>query len=236
MIKVVVLFALALSVPTIAVAQQPMGLLFPTLNSDSTGLDFPFYDAPSGNVVGFVRVDTSAYDMGYLSPLFYSIEQNDTLALETAYWDLRSRRYEERFLAFYGRSGDFVNILARTQPGGYWMRVDGLEVTPLIDQIIQYSGYLVHGYNAYRLRDTPSIEGRILIKLDEKRHGVQRFTGKTSNGWAEAVVVEIDRSNGEVLEDCYNLSDFEVVETWTGWIKVVDDAGRKVDIDHSISC
>lgn len=148
---------------------------------------------------------------------------------------------DRRYLKYYERADDFVRVLSHNGEKQRWLKLTAcsppLQTVTWIEDIVERGGgYLLYGYNNYRLRSAPHADAPVLIRIEaETRHVISHFTGKITGAWAEAVVVEIRGHLG----DCWGDDDLAAVKTgrsWTGWIKVVGDNGLKGEIGHYGGC
>lgn len=146
-------------------------------------------------------------------------------------------KMEESFYpCFYEVKSNFVKILEHSGKT-YWMHISSVDllVTPLTE-LMQYNGYQVSGYDNYRLRNGPGSSNDIVVKLNEKTHIVEKWTGKTNGSWAEVVVVELAEQDAAAVKGCESIKNDKVITRYTGWIKAVEDNGKPGGIRFVTSC
>jgi hypothetical protein len=204
---------------------------------DAEKVELPLYDAPKGKQIGALPIWIAGSEGSDLLPFEINgneIDMNSQDVFLTGYKGEISR------LKYYESDGDWVRVLVRSHGKGVWFKTgkkDYVTLTTIsfIEDIIQYDGYLLYGYDGYRLRKNPFVGDNIIITLNKRHHVVKKFTGKVKGSWAEAVIYETK----EPMDGCYNDTDLNAKWTgrkWTGWIKVVDDRGLPKDIRYYSSC
>lgn len=217
-------------------AEYPQGCLAGYITSGLMWKEIPLLDKPGGKQVGTAK---AVEDLDYcLEPQTYKgepipYEQTDVCGLKCTN------------PTYYEIKGSFARILANGIEGGVWIDMKyslatdeeaRLSFRPMrwMDDLRSYSLWKVWGYHAYELRETPSTEGRVLLKLDAGKHVITAFPD-ASGSWAEAVVYEVSK----MPLGCYSLENVKRVWTkkqWKGWIKVFDDNGQPHEIGWGGIC
>jgi len=227
-----------LAINSVCFGQYPLGYLDGEYYSNDTiEKHVNLFDKPGGTPVGKATIKTVRRQGGY-----YMIRPEiDTLTWEVVKEEYRQYGYkgEFYFITYYEIKDDYINILQQTINAGLWLNKTAIDSffkpTTFIEDITRYSLWQIYGYDQYRLRNTPSLKGDVLLTLDVEKHVIKGFTGKIKGSWAEVIIYEVD----ELIYDCY--SEEEIKKHWTGkqwkgWIKVTDDHGQPNDIYYYYSC
>ena len=221
-------------------AQPALGFVKPNVSEYQDIQSFPLYSEPGGEQAGAVQlIFHKATGSQYMQAVL--LEKGDSLRLDINA-DMFHINRETSMMKFYSRQQDaagqegYARVLMHSTDKPLWLKLKQFKSVNWMDQLMQFSGYLVYGYENYRLRANPSTNAPILVKLSEKRHSIKSFTGRTSGSWAEIVVIEGTLQDGNELKECYNLNNIIVKREYTGWLKIVDDQGQYKDIKYSHSC
>jgi hypothetical protein len=145
-------------------------------------------------------------------------------------------------LKYYERKDEALRVLQPAHsryPGGLWVHLKEVkrktEVYSWVELIVKQQGTGWTGFDAYRLRAKPSLEGEVLVQLREqtlwpnKSHGLTP-TGKTQGSWVE-VTAQTYAGPHSYRATILDVEPGEAVgEPVTGWIKIADDEGLVKDI------
>lgn len=248
----IVLIFLAIINPSQSYAEIPLGYLsFSGGGSNiASNLDrtlIPVYDSPNGKQIGTI---SSNMDLGLC---FYTNGSINALNIEEP--NEKTKRHYDYYnyggkcsaLTYYEISGQYARILASHIDGGVWINMKyvssdnppvkfSLAATEGFTNNLKYArSWEVSGYNRYRLRKSPSLDGEVIIILNERRHVFKEFTGNIKDHWAEGVVYLLNQKP----DGCYdkrNIKEDWIKDTWTGWIKVLDDNGMPGEIRWASLC
>jgi hypothetical protein len=128
-------------------------------------------------------------------------------------------------LKVYERRGDYVKVLAHTAAPGYWLALSeldflGFKAVSWMDVLLAKSTQLYIAVDVgINLRAEPDQKSKKIILVKGRKYLIN-LTGKTSGMWAEA---QVFRHNKHMTAG--NLPDAKPLEEWTGWMKIIDDAG-----------
>jgi len=198
---------------------------------------FPVRDA-KGKKIGDLRFRRAPEQPSFLMPMGLYIKSGEKLSgTGSAPFgnDCSSLKY-------YAKKDGALRVLEPDHsryPKGLWVHLEEVdrkaEVYNWVELIVKKQGTGWTGFDAYRVRSQPSLEGEVLLQLREqtlwpnKSHGVTP-TGKTKGQWAEitAQTYAGPHSYRAIMED---LEPGKAVgEPITGWIKVGNDEGVVEDI------
>lgn len=197
----------------------------------------PVYDAPGGKKVSQLKLFFRGEVEAGLVLQPEGVDFSDYEATNNSQYYKTGYDFELIYLNYYAIKAGFVQILAKDHEN-YWVAYKDIaeHFRPIrfIEDIITRNGWQLFGYNNYRLRKAPNLEGEIILKLDERKHVIKKFTQIEGN-WAEALVYETKIP----MDGCYSDEDLENSWTgvsYTGWIRVVDENGQVSDINFYSSC
>jgi len=215
----------------------PLGFLngdirTPQVKEDSFKKNIKIFDAPQGSEIetllltryngiggAYILTDTEASNkkINYLdADLYFGVGYKN----------------EFKFLKYYELKNNFIKVHFSKDKTG-WINYEDvclyLKPTRFIEDICTAGGYLLYGYDSYRVRNKPSLSGDIILKLDKRKHVITKFTEIKGN-WAYAIIYETKVT----LDGIYAID--EVIKRSTGniyegWIRVVDENGQIKDID-----
>jgi hypothetical protein len=115
--------------------------------------------------------------------------------------------------------GGYVNILAHTRRGGFWIREADIRkrkyrVTDYLDilRTLKLTVFVIKdaGLN---LMDVPDRRGKRIVTIKKGFRFLTTLTGRVKGNWAEADIVELDKSPCD---------DGKEVKQYHGWLEAVD--------------
>lgn len=197
----------------------------------------PIYDGPEGKIVSQLTLFFRGQVEGGLALQPEGVDFSDYEATKNQQYYKTGYDSELIYLNYYTIKNGFVQILAKDH-NSYWLDYRDIEeyFKPIrfIEDITARNGWQVFGYENYRLREAPHLNGKIIVKLSESKHVIKKFS-RIEGNWAEALIYEINKP----LDDCYSDEDLNNAmtgKTYTGWIRVVDEYGQVSDINFYSSC
>lgn len=178
------------------------------------------YHKADGFAVGTI---VSAKDV--YSELAFQTEGSDPKPVKSK--EFREVGYEQSGMVWYAKEKGFIQIGLNSSSKGYWLKIEELEyygfkVTSYLDFMVEKKPTLFPGAMGINLnfRSAATTRSKVYATLNSDKFFVTP-TGKTEGNWAEVEVVEYTNSYCEVSE-----VDENVVNRWTGWIKILDDKGH----------
>lgn len=136
--------------------------------------------------------------------------------------------YEATSLMYFQRSGDFVQVLYHSHPGGFWLSTIELKninfqamdwLTFLLQNKIYYYPWVQDGIH---LREQPTRKSKSIRIMKGDTYEIH-LTGNTTGLWAEVQVIKY------LVHPCsqadYGPSFVNKTIKYNGWIKILDDKG-----------
>jgi len=197
-----------------------IGIIAPINATPSTLTNFVFlpdnglkiYEMPSGKKFSILNKKESA--------LFITAQDKTLREINSA--DLITVGVDGYCLKVYEKTANYVKVLAASKKGGYWISLDDMKTSSYnffswmsILQMVK-NGLFVNEGQGLNLRTQPSTDGDKIITVKGDRF-IINLTGKVQGNWAEANVIELENPpcSGEQKE----------VNSYTGWMKAIDDKG-----------
>lgn len=138
--------------------------------------------------------------------------------------DLKEYGYEISGLLYWEEENGYIQIFRNSIPGGVWIRQVELAQHQwtaeswmefiTAGKVILYPERLGIKMN---LRETPKASGKLLVTMTDDHFQITP-TGRTQGLWAEVEVVK--------YTGAYCSGESGVSDSWTGWVKLLDDQGH----------
>lgn len=207
-------------------------------NEDDTILNStPFYDKPFGKKIGNMKYDETATNYrngGYSGEHTYKMHFDNFNNDSIKYSD--SSTYYCK-LTFLSVKDGFIEL-----DNGYWSNKDSLEakgfklVTKMELLILKSEGVLGYYPNEpdmplYYLPDTLS---GIVVKMNGDVFDIS-LLNKTKGNWCKAVVNKYSAHPCQGISEEVNEEDL-IIESYSGWIELLDSNGNSNVYDYSKGC
>jgi hypothetical protein len=204
------------------VPSSGIGIIFPEKNINERCLNFPLarielFDAPGGEKAGFITKKNS------LNLMYQVAAQNFPFRVQDK--DLAELAPLAYCLKIFAREGDFVKVLVNSTKNGYWIslkEIGYLRFSAMlwIDWMKTQKGLFYPMVDmGINLRSAANPQSNKLALLKGPLFAIQ-LTGKTEGSWAEVT------ASRYASPPCKNTgSNAAPIETKSGWLKVLDDAG-----------
>ncbi len=207
-------------------------LLFPIMlaaQSDEWGIgvvELPYdskksinvYNSPNGNIEGSLGMENSKYDAGYrviswrddAGPNMH-IPQEALIAVGYEIDGLIVHKEQDGFLKIMYTEGDFLAWVSIAE-----LRKAGFSYKSW-KMFVVYSGRTFYTMNyGMNVRTTPKANGDLVLMVKGDEFEIEP-TGKSDGLWAEVIIKEY---NSEYCEEPHDL-----IKTYHGWMKILDDKG-----------
>jgi hypothetical protein len=148
--------------------------------------------------------------------------------------DLIEIAYEFSGLIHYGKQEKRLGVLA-PHMAGLWVdtrAIDDRVVTMNWVEVVVKTGNVWGGFDSYRVRTTPSLDGKLLVQLRDqdlwpnKSHQVKP-TGNIKGHWVEVSAQTYQGPHWCMVGD---EGEKPVGDPIVGWVKIADDDGTVPDI------
>ena len=182
------------------------------------------WEANNSSISGLVLFDNpNGMPVGKFVGLGGAILSCEERKVEVDRKDYREYGYETVGLTYWEEREGYLKLLIHSEEEGFW---------------IKKSDALAHGWKAHswmsffgkditlfpeclgirmNLRSEPRPHAQLLVNLSDDRFFINP-TGNTKGLWAE---VEVTQYNGP-----YCSGDDKILNSWKGWIKLLDDKGH----------
>lgn len=182
---------------------------------DLVGL--PIYHQPNGYKIGSI---VQAYEPGVIAA---SVEGSDPVEINRK--DRQEFSYEVSSLIWFEEQEGFIRFGLNSGKQTYWLKTSeveekGLRVLAWVTLATELKRTMFPERLGIRmnLRSQPNTKGKVLAVLTNDQFFVTP-TGKSQGMWLEVKVVKHKEAYCEG-------SGEDVIDSWTGWIKFVDDKGH----------
>ncbi|MEZ4829638.1 MAG: hypothetical protein R3C61_25630 [Bacteroidia bacterium] len=186
----------------------------------SFAVDFPIYASPGGPVIGTLQ-SPGGKEYQWGRPFF--TPAGTTTHTEVDLRDGREIAYDAAGLIFHEEKDGYLRVLHHTLQKPAWIKIANLRACHLqpvfwMDFVLEMGPSLFHPNDnfAMNLRNSPSASGEKLTAIKGDLYMV-KFTGKREGMWAETEVTLYD------FHPCEG--DAKELQTWKGWVKLMDDKG-----------
>ena len=143
--------------------------------------------------------------------------------------------YEISAMVYFDSRDGRLQVLQKSHPQGVWLDpkdIKGRNEQKSWIQVLADSGGAWSGFDSYRVRAEPSLDGAVLTKLRDqdlwpgRSHQVSP-TGKFKGAWVE---VRVQEFKGGHWCDQGPDGEHPIGKPIVGWVKVADDNGQLPDI------
>lgn len=137
--------------------------------------------------------------------------------------DFREYTYGVSGLTYFEEKEGYLRMFTHSYAGGVWVRQSELAYQEWNKQT--WMEFLLTGHTLFpeslkvkmNLRAKPEAGATLLTTLSDDRFFITA-TGKSQGLWAEVKVVQ--------YEEAYCSGNDTILNTWTGWVKLLDDKGH----------
>ncbi len=223
-----------------------------TINEYVDSIKIPIYRSIEGEIIGNCRIRPANGENGpgfeindlygkkfpsYKYPLeplkdskYYAVRYWNTNNIDSCEYYGNGYQLSTYHLTYYDKKENYLKILANTVEGGAWIELDEklFKANDWVQEIINnWYGPYVYGFDNYRLRKSPSLDGEVITKLKDTQYTMVDFIRRKGH-WIEVSVcelkqgIEITCEEVQVTEEC--------IEIFTGWLRIVDPYGMPDDI------
>ena len=183
-------------------------------------IDIPVYNGPGGAVIGTLYLPLSNDENGEHEGYYTAAGTKNHIAVNRQ--DLRRITYEHNGLLFFEEKDGFVRVLHHSLNTQVWIRMKNLEIYDL--KAITWMEFMKSNRTSYsphdrigmNLRKSPEVKDNKIATMRGDLFSIQ-LTGTTQGLWAEVKVEQYD------VHPCEG--DSKTLNSWTGWIKLLDDSG-----------
>lgn len=195
------------------------------------------YNAPNGQKVNKLRVYYPEEEEAGWVLLPEKVAYRNLLESKSAQYFKTGYDYGIVYLKYYAINNGHLQILAEDHDN-YWIKEQDIrgyfKPVRFIEDLAKRDTWQIYGYDNYRMRKSPGLDGEIIVKLSEQKHVIKKFT-KIEGNWAEALVYETKKH----MDECYGDEELNAAMTgisYRGWIRIVDENGQIKDIQYYVSC
>jgi hypothetical protein len=156
--------------------------------------------------------------------LMYSVNSSGA-AFRVSDRDLVELEPKGYCLKIFDRKGGYVRVLKNSSRSEFWINIshlDYIRYKPMnwMEYFLSHPQvYLCQVDMGLNLRTQPGPEGSRVLLVKGNHYGII-LSGKTDGYWAEAKVQRFSTEPYRQID-----KNPKAQEEWTGWIKIVDDAG-----------
>jgi len=173
-------------------------------------------NAPGGHPVGYLSYEKVDH---YSERFVWESSAGESLSISQD--NLRETSYEKSSLLVFAEQDGFVRIIGADEKEQYWVSIDELEEGGLIYQswltfmTTNDRSFLTFKYKM-NCRSAPSVDAKKLLTVSGHNFEIAP-TGEVEGLWAK---VDVKEYNSDYCEGAHQL-----VYTYHGWMKILDDAG-----------
>lgn len=183
-----------------------------------TEVGVSIYSNPKGNESGYFEMSKYGTQTYGVRPVWRDESGIGLIIPESAQLEID---YEKSgLLVFESREGH-VKIFDNNRQREQWLSLEdlrekGFEYLPWIDFMTNPNQWFLPYFYGMNLREAPNTSAPILVLAKGEQFEITP-TGKVDGFWAEVIIEEYD--------SVYCESPHNLVKSYIGWIKILDDAG-----------
>ncbi|MFX0555905.1 hypothetical protein ACOCEA_03865 [Maribacter sp. CXY002] len=188
------------------------------INFPETEQAVSIYNAPQGNEIGFLELSNYGSDS---NPVALNWRNQEGISLRIPSSALMEIGYEEQGLVVLENKDGFIRVFDDNGQQSQWLsleklRENGFEYLPWIRFMVTSDRSFLPMFYGMNVRNASTAAASLLVLAKGEQFEITP-TGKVNGLWAEVIVQEFDSVYCEMPHNLLN--------TYTGWIKILDDAG-----------